>query len=163
MTETRTLPVSPLTAAAFAPFGVVIEPKPDGAPFSAEESVLDVSGGTPRFYIMSLEDKPATFTGITRHRRTTQTLLGVGGGEWLLAVAPPTADDTPPAIDEIRAFRIPGGSAVTLRKGTWHSGPFFAAPTMDFANLELSDTNVVDHDTYRLDRELGLRFALDVD
>ena len=55
------------------------------------------------------------------------------------------------------AFRIPGDVAVLPRRGTWHSGPFFTRERMSFCNLELADTNQVDHHTYRLDRELGVR------
>jgi len=34
-------------------------------------------------------------------------------------------------------------------QATWHAGPLFkGTPHMDFYNLELSDTNVVDHNTH---------------
>ena len=43
------------------------------------------------------------------------------------------------------AVEIPPGVFVKLNVGTWHAGPYFTANQMDFANLELVDTNVVDH------------------
>ena len=162
--ETLTLTATDVAPEEFGPYGVVLRAQEDGTPFTAEEATLDVTEGTPRFYLMSLENKPLGFTRITRHLHTTQTLMSVGGGEWFIAVAPAGSPDdgSVPRSEEIRAFRIPGDIAITLKKGTWHSGPFFVDTEMDFVNLELSDTNVVDHHSYRLDDELGLRFVIEV-
>lgn len=147
------LAAQPLTAEAFAPFGVVLEPEADGSPPNAAEAVLDLAAGTPRFYVMQLEDKPPRFTSVTRHRQVTQCLASVGGGEWLLAVAAPTGEadaDARPTLADVAAFRVPGDVAVVLHKGTWHSGPYFEPAAMAFFNLELTDTNVVDHQSHRL-------------
>ncbi|MCX4092867.1 ureidoglycolate lyase [Nocardia sp. alder85J] len=154
------IPCATLTPEAFAPFGVVVATTPDGTPFTPADDALDLTAGTPRFYIMQLADRPATFTGITRHRRSTQTLMSADAHDWYLAVAP--ADRDIPAVTDIRAFRIPAAVAVTLAKGTWHAGPFFTTATMAFANLELADTNITDHDTYRFDRTHRLRCVLDL-
>lgn len=161
--ETLEMKAQPLTPEAFAPFGVALVPMEDGTPFTEDEAVLDLSAGTPRFYLMSLEDKPLHFTRITRHLQTTQTLMALGGAEWFIAVAPAGDLDVGavPALDDIRVFRVSGDVAITLRKGTWHSGPYFEADALNFANVELSDTNAVDHHTYRLDEALGVRVAID--
>lgn len=148
-----------VTPAGFEPYGVVLTPMEDGTPFTAEEAVLDVSNGIPRFYLMHLEDKPATFVRVTRHLETTQTLMAVGDVEWTIAVAAPGIDE--PELDDLRAFRIPPRTAITMRKGTWHAGPFFAEPSMDFVNLELDDTNVTDHHNHRLDDASGVRVVID--
>jgi len=150
---------TPVSAFAFGPFGTLITPMPDGAPDPAVDRALDLSGGRPRFYIMALEHRPLTITRITRHVQTTQVLASVGGGDWLLAVAPPSAGPTPdPAA--VRAFRIPGTVAVLLSRGTWHAGPYFEPAQMSFFNLELEDTNVVDHETCDLAATFGLAFTL---
>ena len=83
------LRIQPLTAEAFAPFGSVMAALPDGVPFGPADAPLDLSQGTPRFYVMQLETRGRTVTAITRHRRVTQALASVGGKPWLLAVAPP--------------------------------------------------------------------------
>jgi len=162
-TETVALQAQAVSADAFAPFGVVLRPLVDGTPFTTEEAALDVSEGTPRFYLMVLEDKPLEFTRITRHLHTTQTLVSVGGSEWFIAVAPAgdLSEDGIPALGAIRAFSVPGNVAITLHKGTWHSGPYFVGDRVDFVNLELSDTNVVDHHSYLLDQRLGVRVVID--
>ncbi len=161
MTDTltvHTLRSEVVSADAFDPFGVVLTPMEDGTPFTAEEAVLDVSGGIPRFYLMHLDDKPAAFVRVTRHLETTQTLMAVGDVEWTIAVAAPGIDE--PGLDDLRAFRIPPRTAITMRKGTWHAGPFFADPSMDFVNLELDDTNVSDHHNHRLDDAFGVRVEI---
>lgn len=148
-----------VTPASFDPFGVVLTPMEDGTPFTAEEAVLDVSNGIPRFYLMHLDDKTPEFVRVTRHLQTTQTLMSVGDVEWTIAVAAPGIEA--PALDDLRAFRIPPRTAITMRKGTWHAGPFFAEPSMDFVNLELDDTNVTDHHNHRFDDTLGVRVVID--
>ncbi len=40
------------------------------------------------------------------------------------------------------------------------AGPLFDDDFMDFYNLELSDTNVVDHNTHHYDQKEGLEFAV---
>jgi len=153
------LRIQPLTTEAFAPFGSVMAALPDGVPFGPGDAPLDLSQGTPRFYVMQLETRGRTVSAITRHRRVTQALASVGGKPWLLAVAPPLRLDDPdaePAWSDVRAFRIPGDVAVMLSRGTWHAGPLFDTPEAAFFNLELADTNVTDHHTSRLPVALRL-------
>ena len=51
------------------------------------------------------------------------------------------------------AFKIPPGVFVKLNVGTWHAGPYFTAKEMDFYNLELVDTNIVDHNVKNFEEE----------
>lgn len=157
--ESTFLVPAPISETNFAAFGKLIVAMPDGAPAGDVDQALDLSGGRPRFYIMALEHRALTVSRITRHTRATQVLAAVGGGSWLLAVAPPgeAAEPDPAAI---RAFRIPGNVAVLLSCGTWHAGPYFEPATMSFFNLELEDTNVVDHETCDLAARFGVSFAL---
>ena len=62
----------------------------------------------------------------------------------------------------IKAFRISGPVGIKLHRGTWHAGPFFTAPEMDFLNLELSDTNEADHVNCHLARDHGVSFRFEV-
>lgn len=160
---TRDLPVAELTAEAFAPFGTVVPPMEDGVPYGDLDARLDLSQGTPRFYCMRIPGRGLTVRQITRHRHVTQTLASAGGHDWWLAVAPPydlAVDGAEPALDDIRAFRIPGDTAVTLHVGTWHAGPLFEGGERAFFNLELADTNVTDHHTCKLTSRYGLALVL---
>jgi ureidoglycolate lyase len=157
------LPLQPLEAAAFAPFGQVIAPTCDGRPFGPDDAQLELNRGIPRFYMMTLKRRDLVFNVITRHLSVTQCLASVGGTAWLMAVAPPNDPDDPskmPDLTAIKAFLIPGTVAIKLHRSTWHAGPFFKDPALDFLNLELSDTNRVDHFSCQLDRKFRLQFRL---
>ena len=157
----RSIAVTPLTADAFAPYGEVIVPAEDGSSFGPGDARLDLSRGTPRFYIMRLPRRGLRFNQITRHREVTQCLAAVGGKSWFIAVAPPRGLDDPhaqPVPDEIKAFKVPGDLAIKLHRGSWHAGPYFAEAEISFFNLELANTNEVDRQDCNLDRQFGIVF-----
>lgn len=148
-----------ITPEAFAPYGQLIFASVDGQPYGADDAQLRLDQGTPRFYIMRLHHKGRRFSRITRHRRCTQCLGSLEGKDWLIAVAPPAEADEPD-LGAIAAFRIPGNCFIKLNLGTWHAGPYFDQPSIDFYNLELSDTNITDHQTYNLLTQHGLEFEI---
>jgi ureidoglycolate lyase len=159
--ETVDLPVLPLTAEAFAPYGQVIGSTIDGKPYDKEDAQLDLNRGIPRFYMMTLERADRDFRLITRHLSVTQCLAAMNGKAWLIAVAPPNDPDDAtkmPDPKEIRAFLVPGNLGIKLHRSVWHAGPFTNGEKIDFMNLELSDTNQVDHFSCRLDKEYGMKF-----
>ena len=96
---------------------------------------------------MQLQQRGRQFHRITRHQLCTQCLGALEGKNWLLAVAPPN-ESSQPNSKELKAFQIPGNCFIKLHKGTWHAGPYFDDPVINFYNLELSDTNEVDHFSY---------------
>ncbi|HEY0185409.1 MAG TPA: ureidoglycolate lyase [Rhodopila sp.] len=163
MTDVRDLRVEDLSPEAFAPYGTIIPPMEDGTPFGAQDAVLQLGAGTPRFYAMRLPNRGLVISRITRHRQVTQVLGSAGGQPWLLAVAPPPAEDVAeaePGLEEIRAFRIPGDAAIMLLRGAWHAGPLFETPEASFFNLELSDTNLTDHWSCDLAKRYGVALRL---
>lgn len=134
---------------SFQPYGQVIYPTSDGKFYDANDAQLILGNGIPRFYIMRLAYKGRKFHTITRHFKCTQCLGSLEGKQWLIAVAPPSA--TPePRLEHLSVFRIPGNCFIKLEVGTWHAGPYFDEEFVDFYNLELSDTNINDHETYNL-------------
>jgi ureidoglycolate lyase len=160
----RDLSVRLISRDSFAPFGDLIPPIEDRVPFGPDDAKLDIVGGIPRLYIMRLPRRGLVVRQITRHRAVTQCLAAMGGKSWLLAVAPPKDLDSPtaePALTDIVGFLVPGTVAVKLHRGTWHAGPFFDDEEISFLNLELSDTNKMDHQSSDLLQRFGcvLRFA----
>lgn len=155
----KTLLAQPITVENFAPFGQVIFPMPDGKGYDASDAQLEISQGTPRFYIMTLHRIGLNFHKITRHRRCTQCLGAMAGQTWWMAVAPPE-DDPQPNPEHIRAFQIPGNCFIKLAVGTWHAGPLFEQASIDFFNLELSDTNITDHETCHLSSQYGIQYKV---
>ena len=149
------LPTKLITSDNFRPFGQVIDATSDAKAYDAEDAQLQLQSGMPRFYIMRLPYRGRQFHTITRHQKCTQCLGSLAGQEWLIAVAPPGAASYP-AIADLRAFQIPGTCFIKLDVGTWHAGPYFDQTWVDFYNLELSDTNITDHETVNLKERAGV-------
>lgn len=149
----------PITAESFRPFGQVIVPQPDDTPFNPQDAQLALENGTPRFYIMQLRDRGRRFHDITRHGACTQCLGALEGRDWFLGVAPP-GESPDPRLEDIQVFKIPGNCFIKLEVGTWHAGPYFDDAVVNFYNLELSDTNVVDHTTCDLLQTYGVEFEI---
>ena len=149
-----------VTPENFRRYGQMIFPSKDGKPMEAEDAQLVLNKGISRFYIMRLHSTGRTFHTITRHVQCTQCLGSFEGKDWLMAVCPPNNDLNEPVLEEIAAFRIPGNCFIKLDVGTWHAGPYFEHEVVDFYNLELSDTNVVDHFTYDFLQSRNLEFEM---
>ena len=148
-----------ITTENFSPYGQVIFPSKDGAKYDEADAQLNLANGTPRFYIMRLEKRGRKFHKITRHVLCTQCLGSLGGKEWLMAVAPPS-ESNEPDLERLAAFKIPGSCFIKLEAGTWHAGPYFEEDFIDFYNLELSDTNEVDHYSYDFLKSQGFEFEM---
>ncbi|HIK34010.1 MAG TPA: ureidoglycolate lyase [Oscillatoriales cyanobacterium M59_W2019_021] len=155
----RSLPATWIDAPSFQPYGQVISASADGKLFDETEAQLELSQGIPRFYIMRLQSRGRYFDRITRHVCCTQCLGSLEGKEWLMAVAPPSESDRPD-LNQLRAFKIPGNCFIKLEVGTWHAGPLFDAESINFYNLELSDTNITDHFTYDFLKNDGISFEI---
>ncbi|GIL79484.1 hypothetical protein Vretimale_18366 [Volvox reticuliferus] len=158
-----TLKVTPLTPENIKPFGQIISTSDDGKLFDQEDAQLVLNQGTPRFYIMRLPARGLRFHRITYHGKVTQCLGGLTPPHpWYMALATPTGSlERYPRSEDIRVFRIPFGSFIKMEVGTWHAGPLFAEPgAMDFYNLELSDTNVIDHNTHDYRRDNNTEFIV---
>ncbi|WP_017652745.1 ureidoglycolate lyase [Fortiea contorta] len=144
----KQLPATPITSENFQRYGQVIFPSQDGKTFDSTDAQLNLQNGIPRFYIMQLHKKGRKFHKITRHEKCTQCLGSLEGKDWLIAVSPPDNSVNIPALEQLAAFQIPGNCFIKLEVGTWHAGPYFDHEVVNFYNLELSDTNVVDHFTH---------------
>ncbi|XP_027366722.1 uncharacterized protein LOC113872993 [Abrus precatorius] len=179
--EPKVVTLKPIeaTPSTFQNYGQVVEVSPDGQEFGPHDAQLDLSHGTPRFYIMHLENRPLKFSSITHHASVTQCLGSIGGHVWYLGVAKSSIVDSndesgkkivqsrcghsyvPPDIEDVQVFKVAGSKFLKLSRGTWHAGPLFKADTMDFYNLELSNTNVIDHTTHNFKTNDGVIFSID--
>lgn len=163
MTTSKTvkqLQAQTITPENFQPYGQVIFPSKDGKLFDSEDAQLVLDNGIPRFYIMQLHSRGCKFHNITRHAKCTQCLGSLAGKDWLMAVCPPNNNIKEPVLADIAAFRIPGNCFIKLNVGTWHAGPHFEHDVIDFYNLELSNTNEVDHFTHSFLKSHKLEFEI---
>ncbi|MGI0489305.1 ureidoglycolate lyase [Pantanalinema rosaneae CENA516] len=153
------LPALDITPDRFKPYGQVIFASDDGRPYGEDDAQLQLQHGIPRLYIMRLYKRGRRFSKITRHQRCTQCLGSLEGKDWLMGVASANSLDEP-TWDDITAFRIPGNCFIKLHIGTWHAGPYFDHEFVDFYNLELSDTNLTDHQTCDLREMYNVEFEM---
>ncbi|MEA5509064.1 ureidoglycolate lyase [Crocosphaera sp. UHCC 0190] len=155
----KPLPALAINSDNFQAYGQLITPSQHGKLYDETDAQLNLKNGIPRFYIMHLEKRGRQFDRITRHCQCTQCLGALEGKEWFMAVAPPSEQNYPD-LTQLKAFKIPGNCFIKLNVGTWHAGPYFDHDEVDFYNLELSDTNVVDHFTYNFLKEEHLTFEI---
>lgn len=161
----RHLTVQAITESNICDYGTLLEPLADGVAFGPFDAQLQLGKGTPRLYLMKLKKRPMVVSRITRHIAVTQALASLNGKRWYILLAPPDEPDNAqamPDINRLAVFSISGSQALVLHRSTWHAGPYFLEDEVDFMNLELSDTNLVDHHNARLDVTFGLVVHIDV-
>lgn len=115
------LPVSPISAEAFAPYGRVLSPA--GARDTGREG-YDIwiqpfaAQNRPRLQIVRYHARPFIVVLVERHRHVTEARQPLGGSPAIIVVA--ESSDTPPAPESLRAFRL-DGEGVLFHRGTWHA------------------------------------------
>ncbi|MGJ8622499.1 MAG: ureidoglycolate lyase [Yoonia sp.] len=123
---TRTLTLEHLTAAAFAPFGDVLEVA--GAPDKIinqglcgryhDLASIDIVDGRAGISIFDAQPRelPLTLDMMERHPQGSQAFLPMTHQPFVVVVAP-DADGTP---GQPRAFLTTPGQGVNYARGTWH-------------------------------------------
>ncbi len=117
----------PLTAAAFAPFGDVIEAQgaPRGINYGATQRFHDLArldcveaGGHAIVNIFRSQPPayPFAVTVMERHPLSSQAFMPLSAQPFLVVVAPRGVFDR----DAVRAFRAQPGQGVNFARGTWH-------------------------------------------
>ena len=132
----RVIRPQPLTAAAFAGFGDVIEAGGASELINRGTSRqftdlarIDVAaeGGSPRIsiYRASPFELPLTIAMLERHPLSSQLFMPLHGERFLIVVA-----QAGPAVEvsAVRAFVTDGRQGVNYHRGTWHH-PFIALGT----------------------------------
>lgn len=128
------LAVEPLSAAAFAPFGEVIEVRPGpqrGEAINAGTSrrheaapALDLQRAGARavlaVYQAAAMALPLQARELERHRLSEQVFLPLGAARRCVLLVAPA--EGPPATEQLRAFVSDGRQGVRIRAGTWHHG-----------------------------------------
>ncbi len=132
---TRTIRAEPLTAAAFAPFGDVIEGP--AAPGRADDlaAVLVGSDGRPGVHVLRAEKSaalPLTVERMERHPLGSQAFVPMGGGGFFVVVAPAGEFDP----NALRAFVANGRQGINYKPGTWHHGFLAVEAGDDFLMIE---------------------------
>jgi ureidoglycolate lyase len=138
-TQARVIHISaqPLTATAFAPFGVILSP--DGRerlPINTYGDKLDLyresfeTDQPIEWFIAQFRKRDFSALFLERHAQLSQTFIPLGGKAFLMVVAAKDArlENGLPTEDQIHAFVVPGDCAVQLHRSTWHENPFALEP-----------------------------------
>ncbi len=117
--------LEPLTAAAFAQFGAVIEQPRQAGDRSFYTSWLgsERSGMTPRLHVNRLmpAQLPYSIDTLERHPYAAQIFIPLEVSRYVVVVAPDAESGGPDAARAV-AFVAPGNVGVLYRQGVWHSG-----------------------------------------
>jgi len=155
----ETLTALSLDQCDFTRFGTAILPVDDMTPHSSCDAELKFNGDNLRYYVMRLHRRAAVLGSMTRHIQATQCLGSADAQPWWLAVATAKLQSEQLDHSTVQLVKVQPGEAVKLHQGTWHAGPFFLATTALFFNLELSDTNLADHNSQPLNQKLKLQLS----
>jgi ureidoglycolate lyase len=139
------LKAAPLSAAAFAAFGDVIETEGRGWRWINEGSsqrfddlaTIDVSqdNGRPTISIFraSPHALPLAVRSLERHPMSSQCFYPLDGRAFLVIVA---QEGTRPVASRIRAFLSSGHQGVNYRRNTWHHALIALGETSNFLVLD---------------------------
>ncbi|MEM6818713.1 MAG: ureidoglycolate lyase [Pseudomonadota bacterium] len=120
--------VVPITAAAFAPFGEVIEPAEqtaamvNGQRFERFDALANVHCGDAPVNIGIMRCATATtlpceMTVVERHPLGSQAFLPLDTLHYVIAVAPPQPQPDPTLF---QGFVVPPRTGINMRAGVWH-------------------------------------------
>ncbi|GJD61065.1 ureidoglycolate lyase [Methylobacterium frigidaeris] len=118
----RTLPIEPITAEAFAPFGTLLV-GPAAGP--RQDRAAEIENGRPgaALNLALIRSEPFAdslpLRRLERHPHSAQAFLPLAVGEYLVVVAPDAGGR--PDETALRAFRVPAGTGIVYRSGAWHA------------------------------------------
>ena len=144
----------------FERFGTAILPIDDMTPHSEIDAELVFDGTKLRYYVMRLRKRPPILASMTPHSRATQCLGSADAKAWWMAVADPALRPEELDFTSVNLVEVQPGEGVKLHQGTWHAGPYFLSSSALFFNLELSDTNLTDHNFHHLSVPIKLKLEL---
>ncbi|SFB45585.1 ureidoglycolate lyase [Azotobacter beijerinckii] len=145
----RTLSIEPLSKAAFAPFGEVIETE-------GSDYFMINNGSTRRYHALATvqtstpEDRaivsifvarslpmPLTIRMLERHPLGSQAFVPLRGNPFLIVVAPP---GDAPRPEQVRAFLGNGRQGINYQRGVWHHPVLALADDDEFLVIDRSGT-----------------------
>jgi len=144
---TRVLQIQPLTAAAFKPFGDVIEATEAARHFSINQgyaerydklALVDANdlGGQAAISVFRAKARtwPIELSVLEKHPLGSQAFMPMSGHSYLVVVAP---DVEQPDVDTVQCFLASATQGVNYAKGTWHH-PLLALNDGDFLVVDRS-------------------------
>lgn len=122
VTHERVIMPRPLDAAAFAPYGQVLEAPRNGL---REDYAGRLESGDPtlRANLALVRAKPRTLPlrveAMERHNWSSQAFLPLAASRYLVLTCPSRADSSPD-LERLQAFLCRGDQGINYDRGTWH-------------------------------------------
>lgn len=120
----REITINPLTAAAFAPYGDVIEAPARPGRRRFDEALANLRhDARPGLALSRTAPSPAgtvVLHQMERHAFSSQSFVALAGSRWMVAVAP-HGPDGKPDTDRLEAFVAGPFQGITIRADTWHA------------------------------------------
>jgi ureidoglycolate lyase len=150
----------PLTGAAFARFGSVVEGADQGHAVNAGTAIRadQAAGWAPpvlAVYRCRPQALPLAVRLVERHPHSSQTFLPLTALRFLVVVLESAADGTP-ATQTAAAFLATAGQGITYARGVWHSPLIALDRAADFAMLMWETGRGDDTETYELAEALTI-------
>lgn len=148
MTQTMNLPLEPLDARQFAPYGWLLAAGNEPADFSRPGlwnwRLPFQSDAQLRLQVMRYGYQPMRLSCLEQHLCVTEARAPIGHAPAVLVVAGTHDTDDPPKADTLRAFLLDGQTGIMFRTGIWHGLDCFpvSQPHVDY--LFLSDSATED-------------------
>lgn len=128
----RSIKVEQLSLEAYKPFGTyanLINPtdeKLGEAPveFFRDQLQMDVHGDIPFSYSCCRVEKRKNIIDVLEYHTSCGEVVLPLDNDILLQVGPATANENDIPLDKMRVFYVPKGTAITIKPGVWHWGPF---------------------------------------
>ena len=115
----------PIDAAAFAPFGQLLERPSAGARQDFGAEVVNERPASARANLALVRAEaaslPLTVDTMEHHPHSTQAFFPLDVEEYLLAVSHDDGDGAPD-LSTLAAFRVRGTQGISYRSGIWHVG-----------------------------------------
>ena len=130
--HTKTVKVKDLSIEEFLPFGIyapIVDPdtvKIGAAPIEFFRDMIqqDLGGASiASFSTCRVEQRDYVINASEYHSSCGEGILPLDN-DIIMHVGPPTPPGSGVPLDEIRVFKVPKGTMVVLRPGTWHHAPF---------------------------------------
>jgi ureidoglycolate lyase len=155
------LATEPLTSAAFAPFGTVVQAPREPARTSFPAALTNLRADA-RATLSTSRSLPGTLPLTTRvmerHRYSTQTFLPLDVERYVVVVAPQSAAGAPD-MRQARAFVVPGDTGISYAADTWHHPMIVLDRPGCFAVLLWRDGSADDMETVSLDEPVVIEKA----
>ena len=118
-----TVPLAPITRAAFAPFGQLLDTPGDRPRVDQVAALRNArAGAQPNMAVTRALPAALPFRvrALERHEFSSQAFLPLDVARYLVLVAPDK--DDAPDLTGLRAFAVPGTVGINYLAGTWHHG-----------------------------------------